>query len=118
MAKSILNKNFGNLPRKVDISEYNKQIKTICQLAEIDNQVYGKLWNSDKKRKELVYAPKFKFISSHVSRKSLATNLSGKVSIDVIKNVCGWSDSTMANYYNKTSKTEYAETLKNYWNGK
>lgn len=118
MAKSILDKNFGNLPRKVDISEYNKQIKVICQLAEIDNQVYGKLWNSDKKRKELTYAPKWRYISSHVARKSLTTNLSGKVSIDVIKNVCGWADSTMANYYNKTSKNEYAETLKNYWDGK
>jgi integrase len=118
MAKSILDKNFGNLPSKVSVSVYNEKIKIICQLAKIDNQIYGKLWNSEKKRKELVYAPKYKFISSHVSRKSLATNLSGKVSDEVIQNICGWSNLTMVAHYNKTSKTEYAETLKNYWNGK
>lgn len=118
MAKSILDKRFGNLPRKVDVSEYNVKIKVICQLANIDNQVYGKLWNSEKKRKELTYAPKYKFISSHVARKSLSTNLHGKVSDEVIQNICGWSNLTMVAHYNKTSKTEYAETLKNYWNGK
>jgi integrase len=117
MAKSILDKRFGNLPRKIDVSEYNVKIKVICQLAEIDNQVYGKLWNSEKKRKELTYAPKYKFISSHVARKSLSTNLYGKVSDEVIQNICGWSNLTMVAHYNKTSKTEYAETLKNYWNG-
>ena len=118
MAKSILNKNFGNLPRKVDVSEYNKQIKTICQLAEIDNQVYGKLWNPIKKRRELVYAPKFKFVSSHIARKSLTTNLSGKVSNEVIQKTMGWNDDTMRKHYDKTSKNEYVETLKNYWYGK
>lgn len=118
MAKSILDKNFGNLPRKVDISEYNKQIKVICQLAEIDNQVYGKIWNPIKKRRELTYAPKYKFVSSHIARKSLTTNLSGKVSNEVIQKTMGWSDDKMRKHYDKTSKNEYAETLKNYWNGK
>jgi site-specific recombinase XerD len=117
MAKSILDKRFGNLPRKVDVSEYNIKIKVICQLANIDNQVYGKLWNPKTKRKELVYAPKYKFVSSHIARKSLATNLSGKVSDEVIMSAIGWSNVSMKQHYDKTSKTEYAETLKNYWNG-
>jgi len=118
MAKSILDKRFGNLPNKVSISVYNEKIKIICQLANIDNQVYGKLWNPKLKRKELVYAPKYKFVSSHIGRKSLATNLSGKVTDEIIQKICGWSNLTMVAHYNKTSKTEYAETLKNYWDGK
>ena len=115
MAKSVLDKRFGNLPGKVNISVYNEKIKTICMLAKIDNQVYGKLWNSDKKRKELTYAPKYKFISSHVARKSLTTNLSGKVSDEVIQKTLGWTDDKMQKHYNKTSKTEYANQLQNYW---
>lgn len=71
-----------------------------------------------KKRRELTYAPRYKFVSSHIARKSLSTNLHGKVSDEVIKNICGWSNLTMVAHYNKTSKTEYAETLKNYWDGK
>lgn len=115
-AKSILDKRFGNLPKKISISEYNKQIKVVCMLAKIDQSVYGKLWNPEKKRKELTYAFKYKFISSHVGRKSLATNLSGKVSDEVIQNICGWSNLAMVSHYNKTSKTEYANVLNNYWN--
>lgn len=118
MAKSVLDKRFGNLPRKIDISEYNKQIKVVCMLAKIDKSVYGKLWNSEKKRKELTYAPKYKFISSHVARKSLTTNLSGKVSNEIIQKTMGWSDDKMRKHYDKTSKNEYVETLNNYWNGK
>lgn len=116
MAKSILDKYFGNLPNKVSVSVYNEKIKTICQLANIDNQVYGKLWNPDKKRKEIVYAPKFRFVSSHIGRKSLATNLSGKVSDEVIMSVIGWSTLSIKQHYNKTSKTEYASELKKIWN--
>lgn len=116
MAKSILDKYFGNLPNKVSVSVYNEKIKTICQLANIDNQVYGKLWNPDKKRKEIVYAPKFRFVSSHIGRKSLATNLSGKVSDEVIMSVIGWSTLSIKQHYNKTSKTEYASELEKIWN--
>lgn len=116
MAKSILDKYFGNLPNKVPVSVYNEKIKTICQLASIDNQVYGKLWNQDKKRKEIVYAPKFRFVSSHIGRKSLATNLSGKVSDEVIMSVIGWSTLSIKQHYNKTSKTEYASELEKIWN--
>lgn len=115
MAKSILDKRFGNLPRKVDISEYNVKIKVICQLANIDNQVYGKLWNSEKNRKELTYAPKYKFISSHVARKSLATNLSGKVSDEVIMSAIGWSSVSMKQHYDKRSKTDFANKLNEFW---
>jgi len=118
MAKSILDKRFGNLPRKVDVSEYNIKIKTICQLANIDNQVYGKLWNSEKKRKELTYAPKYKFVSSHIARKSLATNLSGKVSDEVIMSALGWSNVSMKQYYDKRSKTDFADKLNEFWQSK
>lgn len=115
IAKYILDKRFGNLPRKVDVSEYNIKIKTICQLANIDNQVYGKLWNSEKKRKELTYAPKYKFVSSHIARKSLATNLSGKVSDEVIMSALGWSNVSMKQHYDKRSKTDFANKLNEFW---
>ena len=115
MVKSILDKRFGQLPKKIDFSEYNKQIKVVCMLAKIDNQVYGKLWNPEKKRKENVYAPKYKFISSHIGRKSMATNLSGKVSDEVIMSAIGWSNLSMKQHYDKTSKTEYANQLQDYW---
>ena len=116
MVKSILEKRFGQLPEKTTYGIYNKGIKTICMLAEIDELVYGKLWDDEKKRKVLNYRPKWNYVSTHIGRKSLASNLAGKVSNDIIKSVCGWTNTSLVEFYNKTSKTDYAKQLEHHWN--
>jgi len=115
--KHVLNKRFGQLPKKMSATEYNKNLKIVCQLAEIDNLVYGKIWNPEIKRKECKYLPKYAFCTSHIGRKSLCTNLAGKVPNELIQSIFGWADSTMVAHYTKTTKTDYAEQLKSYWNG-
>ena len=115
--EKLLNDNFGYLPQKISSSDFNKHIKTICQVAEIDNLVYGKLFDKDLKRKKVGYFNKYLLISSHVCRRSFATNNYGKVDDAVIKSICGWSKkSSQLNHYNKTSKVEYAEIMKRQWN--
>lgn len=116
--KEVLDKRFGMLPIKMKASDYNVKLKIVCQLAKIDNLVYGKLFNTKTKRKELGYWPKYALCSSHIGRKSFASNLSGKIDDKVIMATAGWSTESMKNHYNKTSKTEYAEKLNNYWNNK
>ena len=116
MVESILRKRFGQLPKKTTTFEYNRLIKIVCQLAEIDNQILAKVWNSSKKRKEVKYVKKYEAIGSHTARRSFASNLYGKVPNEVIQSVAGWSSSEMLAYYNKTSKKEYAEQLKTFWN--
>ena len=113
--ESILRKRFGQLPKKTTTFEYNRLIRIVCQLAEIDNQILAKVWNSDKKRKEIKYVKKYEAIGSHTARRSFASNLYGKVPNEVIQSVAGWSSSEMLNHYNKTSKKEYAEQLKEFW---
>ncbi|RTK93168.1 MAG: hypothetical protein EKK64_10650 [Neisseriaceae bacterium] len=113
--ESILRKRFGQLPKKTTTFEYNRLIRLICQLAEIDNQILAKVWNKDKKRKEIKYVKKYEAIGSHTARRSFASNLYGKVPNEVIQSVAGWSSSEMLAYYNKTSKKEYAQQLKEFW---
>jgi integrase len=113
----ILNKRLGNLPRKFNDYEYNCLLKILGEKAGINKVVYGKLWDSSKKRKVLGYRPKFMYLSSHCGRRSFCTNLSGKVPDEIIMAVAGWTQSSMKSHYNKTSKTEYANKLKSYWNG-
>jgi site-specific recombinase XerD len=113
--QKVLSKRFGNLPKKFSATEYNRRLKTVCQLAEIDNLVYGKLWNAETKRKELKYAPKYQFCSSHLGRKSLCTNLSGKVQKELIQKVFGWTTVGMVDYYNATTKNDYANKLMEVW---
>lgn len=116
--KHVLDKRFSQLPKKMSATEYNKNLKVICQLAQIDNLVYGKVWNPTTKRKERKYLPKYAFCTSHIGRKSLCTNLAGKVPKELIQNIFGWADSKMIDYYNQTTKTDYAEKLQEYWNTK
>jgi integrase len=112
----IIKDNFGFFPRKVSSSEYNKQIKVICQVCEIDSLVYGKLFDKDLRRKKNGYFKKYLLISSHIARKSFLTNNYDKVSPETINSILGWTEnSNMAKKYNKTSKVEYANKLKEKW---
>lgn len=116
MVESILRKRFGQLPKKTTTFEYNRLIKIVCQLAEIDNQILAKTWNPLKKRKEIKYVKKYEAIGSHTARRSFASNLYGKVPNEVIQSVAGWSSSEMIAHYNKTTKSDYAQQLKDFWN--
>jgi integrase len=112
----IIAENFGFLPKKMNASDFNVHIKTICQVCEIDNMVYGKVFDKELKRKKVGYFEKYKLISSHVCRKSFATNFSG-AGKDVLNSVLGWSkNSNMSNHYNKKSHVELAEIMKKQWN--
>lgn len=117
IVEKIISNNFGFLPRKVSISEYNKQIKVICQVCEIDELIYGRVFNKELRRKKTGYYKKYLLISSHTARKSFLTNNHDKVSPDTINSVLGWAEnSKMINRYNKTSKVEYADKLRVKWN--
>lgn len=113
--RSVLSKRFGMLPRKINASDYNVKVKIVCQLAGIDNLVYGSLWNPETKRKEKGYYYKWQLISSHKGRASFVSNLKGKVSDDVLMSAGGWRTDKMMAHYSKISKKEHANTLKEYW---
>jgi len=115
---AILNKRFGNLPKRFNEHEYNTLIKKIGEIAKIDNLVFGSLWDADKKRKVKGYNPKFKYFSSHIGRRSLISNLRGKISDEALASIGGWTTTNLLDTYNKTTKIEYAEQLNNYWNEK
>ena len=116
--KHVLDKRFSQLPKKMTATEYNKQLKVVCQLAEIDNLVYGKVWNPITKRKERKYLPKYAFCTSHIGRKSFVSNMRGKISDDAIQNLGGWSSSKMMVHYDQNSNEKYVKELENYWNKK
>jgi len=115
--KEILSKRFGNLPKKFDNHTYNLMIKECCRIAKIEEQIFGKLWDKEKKRKVKGYWQKWQMISSHCGRKSFISNLKGKVSDNVLMSIGAWKSNEMMAHYNKTSKSEYAEQLNQYWNG-
>lgn len=116
VVEEIINNNFGCLPRKISSSDFNKHIKTICQICEIDNVVFGKVFDNKLKRKKVGFYKKYELVTSHICRRSFATNFADAGS-QTLNSVLGWSKtSKMSSHYNKKSKVEYANEMKKQWN--
>lgn len=111
----ILEKRDGNLPKKVNDVQFNESIKDICRDAGINEITKGLLFDAKTKRNKLDYYEKYKLVSSHICRRSFATNLFGKVPNYVIQAVGGWSTEKMMLHYIKKSNREQAQELKKYW---
>ena len=89
----------NNFPRTVSQVIFNKQIKTICKNAGIDNLVKGFKNNPKTRRKEIVDAPKYEFVTSHIMRRSFATNYFGKIETPLLMNITGHTkESTFLTY--------------------
>jgi len=68
----VLKANFGNLPPKMNLTDFNIAIKKICQVCEFDELVEGKLFDKKKKRKVKGWYKKYQLISSHSCRRGFA----------------------------------------------
>ena len=118
MVKAILDKRFGNLPRKEHDNTFNKRIKTICRQVGINTVIHGKVFDASTKRNKVGYFSKYLLVSSHICRRSFATNLYGLVPNEVIQNVGAWKTEEMMLHYIKKTKREHAEVLRDTWNNK
>jgi len=115
VVSDIVKKRMGSLPRKVNLHDFNLGIRTICMLCNIDEDVYGSLFDSKTKRKKTGIYKKYQLISSHSARRGFATIYSGKLSENAICSILGWSNSQMLKVYNKTTQEEYALQLQKVW---
>jgi hypothetical protein len=69
----------NEFPRKVSQVVFNKQIKALCKMAGIKELVSGFKNNPKTRRKKTVNAPKYEFVTSHIMRRSFASNYYGKL---------------------------------------
>ena len=89
----------NEFPRKVSQVVFNKQIKTLCKMAGIEDLVSGFKNNPKTRRKEIVKAPKYAFVTSHIMRRSFASNYYGKIETPLLMNITGHSkESTFLTY--------------------
>ncbi len=89
----------NEFPRRVSQVVFNKQIKTLCRMAGINELVSGFKNNPKTRRKEIVNAPKYEFVTSHIMRRSFASNYYGKIETPLLMNITGHSkESTFLTY--------------------
>ncbi len=81
--KKILEKRNGNFPYYLSDVKFNLHIKDVCKEAKINEPTQGgKMVKNEKTkitRKEYGIFPKWELISSHVCRRSYATNFYGEM---------------------------------------
>lgn len=116
--KLILEKRGGAFPKKVDTNQFNIGIKKICQIAEIDEEIFGgviKKLKSGEKRKVVGMYKKYELVTSHICRRSFATNHYGKLPNHIIMAITGHKTETQFLKYIKTTSKEKAVVLQKHW---
>jgi integrase len=89
----------NKFPKRVSQVVFNKQIKSLCKMAGIDGLVSGFKNNPKSRRKEIIEAPKYEFVTSHIMRRSFASNYYGKIETPILMNISGHSkESTFLAY--------------------
>lgn len=113
--KSILDKRNGEFPEKISAQKFNLHIKDICKIAEINQPEEGGRMNPETRRKEYGTFPKYELVSSHICRRSFATNFYGDIPTAILKNITSHSTEKQFLEYIGKSETDYAEQLAEYW---
>jgi hypothetical protein len=112
--EEILLKNNG-FPRPISHPKYNKYIKELCKQIGINEMVEGSKMCPKTNRKIVGQFPKYELISSHIGRRSFATNHYGKFSNQQIMKVTGHHTETQLLEYVCKMDTKHVTDFGVYW---
>lgn len=120
--KPILEKRNWNFPQPLSAVHFNLHIKDICKLAGLTKVIEGsKLVCVDEKakpkvwRKEYGIFPKHELITSHICRRSFATNFYAETPTALLINITAHStEKQFLEYIGKPAK-DFSVQLAEYW---
>lgn len=116
----ILSKRNGEFPRAISDQKYNDYIKIVCREVKITQKVNGSVISETEPesgiyRKETGVFEKCDLVTSHIGRRSFATNNYGIIPTSFLIYVTGHSTEAMfLNYIGKSNK-DIAMELTNYF---
>jgi integrase len=94
----------NGFPYKINLEHFNYYSKKVCEIAKIDTIVKGKMRIDDKRTLTAGHYKKWQVISSHVCRRSFATNFYGKIPTSILMNITAHSTEKMfLSYIGKTT---------------
>lgn len=117
---NVLNKRKGQFPRRISDQRYNDYIKEVCEKAELKDKIQGKIQKNISKEKDMLKMrsvpgqfEKWELVTSHIGRRSFATNFYGKIPTSYLIYVTGHSSEIMfLNYIGKSNKDMALELIK------
>ena len=125
-----LNKQGGALPHPISEQKFNEYLKELGELIGFNEPVNGAKMvciNEDEAtvkgtakvfRKVSGTLPKYELMTSHICRRSFATNLYGQIPTPVIMAITGHATETQFLTYIKKTAAENAEVLRNFYKRK
>lgn len=103
----------NEMPYTVSVQKLNKHYKTLGKLAGLNNMILGRIQEGKRGVKKL--RPKYQYISTHIGRRSFASNHYGKIPTPIIMKVTGHSkESTFLTYINQSDDSHIATFLEYY----
>ena len=109
----IIKKNNNSFPKLLNMQQYNDDIKKVAELSNI-NQIISARKRSDFRCKN-IETEKFNVISSHVGRRSFATNFYGKIPTPLLMDATGHATEEMFKKYINPVNTTNVVSLSNYF---
>jgi len=116
----ILKKRNGKFPNAISDQKYNSYIKKVCEIAKIDEIVIGSKKSETEKdskiyRKETGNFKKWELVTSHIGRRSFASNFYGTIPTSFLIYLTGHSTETMFLTYIGKSNKDIAIEVANYF---
>ncbi len=114
VVKEILDKYDGQLPEKLENQSFNRSIKEVCRMAEINSPETKSITKGGVRKIEKF--KKWEMVSSHTARRSFATNLykSGFPAISIMA-ITGHRTELAFLKYIKVTREEHANLLQQHW---
>jgi integrase len=111
----ILKKRKGEFPKQMSDQKYNTYIKEVCKLAELNQKVKGSRKDPQTDRKETGTFEKWQLVTSHIGRRSFATNNYGHIPTSLLIGATGHSTEKMFLEYIGKSDSDKALQLAEYF---
>ena len=111
----ILKKYNGDFPKKISDQKYNEHIKKVCQTAKINQPTHGVKFDHDLKKKVEKDYEKWEMVSSHIGRRSFASNNYGIIPTSYLMYMTGHNTETMFLTYIGKSNKDIAMELTSYF---
>lgn len=111
--RKIIRKYNNNFPKLLSMQQYNDYIKKIAELSNISDVVCAR--KRFGFRCNVIETEKFNLISSHVGRRSFATNFYGKIPTPLLMDATGHKTEEMFLKYINPLNTSNVVSLSNYF---
>lgn len=111
----ILAKHQGDFPRQISDVRYNEYIKEVCKLAGITEKIHGTKKDKETNRNKSGVYQKWELVSSHIGRRSFASNFFGTIPTSLLMFVTGHTTEVQFYAYIGKAERTKAMQLAEYW---